>query len=345
MKKHISAAIILVALASTNAVAQVDTVVGRCERYFYTEWYDQCFLYSKDCDEEHSYVLSQSILSYHNSAYNNRILLNEHCANNRMAVKGIAAMVPTELDTNFVPSHMLPDTVTGKLPEYLMIFQGDSVVPLQDVGVRWPLAMTLLDSARWDTVAPLVMFLPMCSNVVASDSAAWLKVNVYEAYFSQPVIVDSIFYVGGTLRNNFCLNYGPYTHIPTMYAHVHEFNHLGDECYSCGSIRGLFCAEYPFEETTWTNGLWYNFSSPSANFGPFLPIVDFYELDASTDAPHEGTVSGSGRYPAMHRATVIATPSQGYAFYQWDDGNTDNPRTVEMTADTTLRAYFLAIDN
>ncbi len=38
--------------------------------------------------------------------------------------------------------------------------------------------------------------------------------------------------------------------------------------------------------------------------------------------------------------TISATPSDGYHFTQWSDGNTDNPRTIELTQDTTFTAEF-----
>ena len=37
---------------------------------------------------------------------------------------------------------------------------------------------------------------------------------------------------------------------------------------------------------------------------------------------------------------VIATPNYGYHFVQWSDGLTDNPRTIELTQDTTIEAIF-----
>ena len=37
---------------------------------------------------------------------------------------------------------------------------------------------------------------------------------------------------------------------------------------------------------------------------------------------------------------ITATPSEGYHFEQWSDGNTDNPRTVTVDADINLAAEF-----
>ncbi len=38
--------------------------------------------------------------------------------------------------------------------------------------------------------------------------------------------------------------------------------------------------------------------------------------------------------------TCIVMANYGYHFTQWSDGNTDNPRTIELTQDTTLTAIF-----
>jgi hypothetical protein len=37
---------------------------------------------------------------------------------------------------------------------------------------------------------------------------------------------------------------------------------------------------------------------------------------------------------------ISATPNYGYHFVQWNDGNTENPRTLELTQDTILIAEF-----
>ena len=43
--------------------------------------------------------------------------------------------------------------------------------------------------------------------------------------------------------------------------------------------------------------------------------------------------------------TLTATANEGYRFVIWNDGNTDNPRTVSLTSDTSFTAIFALIDN
>ena len=45
-------------------------------------------------------------------------------------------------------------------------------------------------------------------------------------------------------------------------------------------------------------------------------------------------------YNSICGNSISAHPSHGYHFVQWSDGNTDNPRTLKLTQDTTLMAMF-----
>ena len=42
--------------------------------------------------------------------------------------------------------------------------------------------------------------------------------------------------------------------------------------------------------------------------------------------------------------TLTANANEGYRFVIWNDGNTDNPRTVALTSDTAFTAIFALID-
>ena len=52
--------------------------------------------------------------------------------------------------------------------------------------------------------------------------------------------------------------------------------------------------------------------------------------------------AGSVDYPtsACRDVVITAIPNYGYHFTQWSDGDTDNPRTIELTQDTTFTAEF-----
>ena len=53
-----------------------------------------------------------------------------------------------------------------------------------------------------------------------------------------------------------------------------------------------------------------------------------------------GTVAGSTTAKHFLSYEISATPNTGYHFTQWSDGNTDNPRTVTLTRDSTFTAEF-----
>lgn len=56
-------------------------------------------------------------------------------------------------------------------------------------------------------------------------------------------------------------------------------------------------------------------------------------------------VGGNARidYNTLCGARISAYPDYGYHFVQWSDGNTDNPRIIELTQDTILTAEFAQI--
>jgi len=56
----------------------------------------------------------------------------------------------------------------------------------------------------------------------------------------------------------------------------------------------------------------------------------------------QGSVAGGGEYAYNTSATLTAIPEDGYEFLMWDDGNTDNPRTLIVTEDVTLIASFVS---
>ena len=58
-------------------------------------------------------------------------------------------------------------------------------------------------------------------------------------------------------------------------------------------------------------------------------------LTVSANPPAGGTVSGGGTYPAGTNVQLSATASNGWQFIRWDDGPTNNPRTVAVTSGST----------
>lgn len=65
-----------------------------------------------------------------------------------------------------------------------------------------------------------------------------------------------------------------------------------------------------------------------------------YSVTLAVDDAVHGTVSGASDYNYLTSVTITATPAYGYHFTQWNDGNTDNPRTFSLTQDTAFTAEF-----
>lgn len=57
-------------------------------------------------------------------------------------------------------------------------------------------------------------------------------------------------------------------------------------------------------------------------------------------AQGKGTISGGGDYEYGATPEIKAVPDAGYSFQRWSDNNTSATRTVTITADKTLSAYF-----
>ena len=59
-----------------------------------------------------------------------------------------------------------------------------------------------------------------------------------------------------------------------------------------------------------------------------------------TATAEHGIVTGSGTYTHGTEVTLTATADEHYHFVRWSDGNTDNPRTISVTKDSTFTAEF-----
>ena len=65
-----------------------------------------------------------------------------------------------------------------------------------------------------------------------------------------------------------------------------------------------------------------------------------YTITVTANDPTLGSVTGSGTYPEGTTIEISATPNTGAYFAGWDDGNTDNPRSITVTQDMEFKAIF-----
>ena len=68
-----------------------------------------------------------------------------------------------------------------------------------------------------------------------------------------------------------------------------------------------------------------------------------YTISVTSADAVMGTVVGSGKFMNNTQTTIEATPNDGYAFVQWNDLYTENPRTILVTGDATYTATFMTI--
>ena len=73
----------------------------------------------------------------------------------------------------------------------------------------------------------------------------------------------------------------------------------------------------------------------TAYFFPNTYNINVYSKNSSM-----GSVSAPQRAEYLDLVTLTANPEEGCHFTQWNDGDTDNPRTIVLTQDTTFVADF-----
>lgn len=73
-------------------------------------------------------------------------------------------------------------------------------------------------------------------------------------------------------------------------------------------------------------------------------FVAYFALDSCgltvIAKPEQGSTKGAGIYDKDTQVEISATPTVCYEFEKWNDGNTENPRKVVVTQDTTFTAIF-----
>lgn len=73
---------------------------------------------------------------------------------------------------------------------------------------------------------------------------------------------------------------------------------------------------------------------------PEKPVTPKYTINVTANDNTMGAVTGGGVYDSASTITITATPNEGYVFVNWNDGNTQNPRTLTVTANANFMANF-----
>lgn len=121
----------------------------------------------------------------------------------------------------------------------------------------------------------------------------------------------------------------------------------GGEFYENETCTLLATANPGYTFVGWTeNGITvstdasYSFiTTDSRNLVAVFDVQHTYTLTVSCN-PTQGYVTGNGSYVEGSQVVVEAVPYEGFAFGRWNDNVTENPRTVTMTGNLTLVAFF-----
>lgn len=68
--------------------------------------------------------------------------------------------------------------------------------------------------------------------------------------------------------------------------------------------------------------------------------LEMYTLSVASTNIQQGLAAGNGEFPEGTVVEIAAVPIEGNCFVSWNDGNTDNPRQITITADSTFTATF-----
>ncbi|MBO7134916.1 MAG: leucine-rich repeat protein, partial [Bacteroidales bacterium] len=135
----------------------------------------------------------------------------------------------------------------------------------------------------------------------------------------------------------------------------------GDAFYSCSNITDINVRTYTppvlgvdaFRESTYTDAkVWCTCGTVdvyinNSDWGQFSNIRNdttaLFNIVVQTAEYDMGSATGSGTFSCEMEQTIMAIPNDGFRFLSWNDGNTDNPRTVIVTSDSTFTAGFRAV--
>ncbi|MBP5328257.1 MAG: leucine-rich repeat domain-containing protein [Bacteroidales bacterium] len=118
----------------------------------------------------------------------------------------------------------------------------------------------------------------------------------------------------------------------TCYANNPPTIYGGTSYYLCGCSHLISTLKVPCSRQSYYSS-WSNYFNQ-------INCVSTYSLTAQSNNSSYGNVVGGGNYASGSSATLSATANNGYYFSHWNDNNTTNPRTVQVTSNQTYTAYF-----
>ncbi|GEM_PF-2096533 len=314
-----------------NQTPSRDTLpCGQRQRYhYYTSWYDTTYFhYSPETFRRYPEYGNIVGFGDQTSLYYPELIAYQQFAPRPIRIKGLWAMVSSR--TYDASLHVLD---TNRLPEYLYLYVRDTSKPIPTVGKPSDFLIRVA-TVRWDTAHPKMMCLPQA----AYGQLGKYYCHVYGALLDTVHTIQGEFWIGGTANSNTGSRWdgteGNFVcdHWPTLYKGY--------------NFRPWPYGPDPYGHNCWSDdkqpdGPWKDFEEQSC-YGPFGAILDEeqYYVEVATADMSQGFARPTAYYPAGSYQTITATSRSCHRFSHWNDGVTDNPRTILVTQDTSFTAYF-----
>lgn len=350
-KRILFACLSLIAIVHPLAAQTPDTIAsiyGRVPGYQYTWWYDtNCnAFFDTNSNWLQNYGTIGLVVGGPDLWDDDRIIQGfSEMVDHPSAISSIGVIWR---DKSLYPDmrYGYPVASSSRVPEYIKIFQFDSLAD----------TVWLLDSVRWDTAEAKILKLPK-----HSDTARY---GFFPVYFSEirldslekPIVVDSMFFLLSTHYNGYITNFGTILHNPMSIAYfliqpAHHVPYDGTNVWCYNNCEGQIPRRRELQmpnscppgRTCW-HGIDYRECAGRQMYGGILVKIDYANLDVRSADTNMGTAGPGGKRSINVSHQIKATPKLGYRFISWNDGNTDNPRSVLLVHDTTLTAIFASAE-
>ena len=292
MRKVFFVACWLLALSVSAGAQGYDTISpgSRMPGYHYSWWYDTMPVYY-DTDRFNGYAMNRLRMWTHQYE-NYYLVLHSEYVEHPAAITGVGVWV---VDETMIPEEECHVHYTWKnndspMPEYVHVFQYDA---------QRDTPYCLVGSIRWDTASPKVLKIPQ-----GEDTNRWgfHYCYLYEARTSNPIFVDSTFFLAGSFNNNIqdSTYMMDYIYKPVAYGFV-LWNVGG---MNMGGIQHVTPQRVLFHNTV--SNLWWPLERACDEFGGFLAMIDYARVDVRPNDYEMGEAGPSGDLSMWRDQTIWA---------------------------------------
>lgn len=124
---------------------------------------------------------------------------------------------------------------------------------------------------------------------------------------------------------------------------VYENDRFGNEVWCDSSVHITATTNYGYHFAFWSDTDTNNPRIIMLTKDTIITAIfdrNNYNVTGLTEDSIMGIVTGSGSALYLDSLTLTPIPHYGYHFTEWNDGNTDKPRTIEVSTDSSFTALF-----